>query len=109
MLRECRCQKLCFLCRCEECVRWVLHCGGCDASAIEFSLCEKYHEKRNSLGRPTAVVPPELRARRAIGGDQIFGRTMPVCDWYFPFLSLYEISQDSSDSKKTTWQRPSLA
>src|SRR5271163_1095174 len=33
---------------------------------------------------------------------------MPCCDWYFPFLSLYEISHSSSDSKKRTWHRPSF-
>ncbi len=37
------------------------------------------------------------------------GSTMPCWAWYFPFLSLYETSHSSSETKKTTWQSPSSA
>ena len=40
---------------------------------------------------------------------QILGSVTPCCPWYLPPRSLYDVSQTSSDSKKSICATPSLA
>ena len=65
------------------------------------------------------VLSPELAAgisaERSLASPlpdataHIRGSVTPTCDWYFPFLSLYDTSGCSFPSKKSTCAIPSLA
>ena len=85
------------------------------------------HGKRIAgfLGLAAAVAVPFLvlnltTYRRALTGGaarittgdvvwQAFGSVTPVCPWYLPPRSLYDVSHSSSDSRNSICATPSLA
>ena len=60
------------------------------------------------------VVPVRVRVRvrgsflRPPPSAYSLGSVTPCCPWYFPFLSLYDVSGSSSPWKKSSWASPSF-
>src|SRR5215217_5979056 len=96
------------------------------ADADVVHVAAHYGVEPDAAFRPKDNIADHLRGlvdvrRRVDRGDdvaegaehcrapQIFGSVTPRCAWYFPLLSLYEISQGSSLWKNSTCAMPSRA
>jgi len=73
-------------------------------------------ERPGLLARSLACSVSRRRAQRTLkvsnvpnSARHVFGNVTPRCPWYLPPRSLYEVSQTSSLSKKSTCAQPSPA
>lgn len=77
--------------------------------SLKLSTPDQLEKKESEL--PASGANPGVPAHKPEKErrDHAFGKVTPVCPWYLPPRSLYEVSQTSSLSKNSTCAHPSPA